>query len=372
MKKRNVKFAKVSLRSASNQLDWPLLILVLFLTAFGVIMIGNVSVAQAFRDFNDRLYYLKLQGRWAFFGLLTMLILSRLDYQLLKRISVPLMLFTIFSLFLVLIPGVGVQVFGARRWLALGGIKFQPAELAKLSLVLYLATLMSKKKRAMPFLVLLGILLSLIMLEPDLGTALIVSATGMVVYLASGAPLLLFFILSLLGIFGGAGLILSSNYRRQRLMTFLNPAQDPLGASYHIRQILIALGSGGMTGLGLGQSRQKHEFLPAVSTDSIFAVIGEELGFVGAASIILLFLFLVYRGFKIAKEAPDEYSRLLAAGITAWIGIQALINLAAMVALVPLTGVPLPFISYGGSSLVLVLAGIGILLSISRHRVVKK
>jgi cell division protein FtsW len=155
-------------------------------------------------------------------------------------------------------------------------------------------------------------------------------------------------------------------------LTFLNPQRDPLGASYHVRQILIALGSGGIFGLGLGQSRQKHEFLPAVTTDSIFAVIGEELGFVGAALIVFVFLALIWRGIKVANQAPDDFGRLLAVGITAWIGLQALVNLAAMVALVPLTGVPLPFISYGGSSLVLALTGVGILLNISKQRVVKK
>jgi cell division protein FtsW len=171
---------------------------------------------------------------------------------------------------------------------------------------------------------------------------------------------------------GGVGLIFFSSYRRERLLTFLNPGRDPLGASYHIRQILLALGSGGLWGLGLGQSRQKYEYLPAVMTDSIFAVIGEELGFIGGAAILLAFLFIIWRGFKIAQGAPDRFGQLLAVGITAWIGLQALINLAAMVALVPLTGVPLPFISYGGSSLVVTLAGMGILINISKYRVVKK
>jgi cell division protein FtsW len=162
-------------------------------------------------------------------------------------------------------------------------------------------------------------------------------------------------------------LIFSSDYRRQRFFTFFNSNKDPLGASYHIRQILIALGSGGLFGLGLGRSRQKYEFLPEVTTDSIFAIIAEELGFIGGALVIITFMILLYRGFKIARNAPNEYSRLLATGIISWITIQAFINLGAMVSIVPLTGVPLPFISYGGSSLVIALVSIGILINISKH-----
>jgi len=171
---------------------------------------------------------------------------------------------------------------------------------------------------------------------------------------------------------GGAGLIFFSSYRRERLLSFLNPSRDPLGTSYHIRQILIAIGSGGLFGVGLGQSRQKYEYLPEATTDSIFAVIAEELGFVGAVCLLALFLLMIWRGMKIAKEAPDDFGRLLAVGIISWIGFQALVNLSAMVAIVPLTGVPLPFISYGGSSLVLSLTAMGILVNISKQRIVEK
>lgn len=166
--------------------------------------------------------------------------------------------------------------------------------------------------------------------------------------------------------------IMLSDYRRERLLTFLNPSADPLGASYHIRQILIALGSGGIFGLGLGQSRQKYLFLPEPATDSIFAIIGEELGFIGALAVILAFAFIVWRGFNIAAQVSDPFGRLLAIGITSWIGVQAFVNLSAMVAIVPLTGVPLPFLSYGGTALILNLSAMGILLSISKNRDLKK
>jgi len=369
---KRFKSRKVTLKITPSRPDWFLLGLVLGLTIFGVVMVGNASVVEAYRDFGDQLYYFRLQAQWALFGFLALIVASFFNYRRLKLLATPLMIFTLFSLVVVLMPGVGTQALGARRWLGFGNLNFQPAELVKLAFVLYLASLLSSKKQALPFLILLGIILVLIMLEPDLGTAVIISASGMIVYFASGAPLLAILGIGGLGFLAGLGLILYSPYRKERLMTFLNPARDPLGASYHIRQILIAIGSGGVFGLGLGQSRQKYEYLPAATTDSIFAVIAEELGFVGASLVILAFLFLIWRGIKIAKEAPDEFGRLLATGITSWIGFQALVNLAAMVALVPLTGVPLPFISYGGSSLVLALTGVGILLNISKQRVIKK
>jgi len=283
-----------------------------------------------------------------------------------------LTIFALLSLIVVLIPGVGTKVLGARRWLVVGPVRFQPAEFAKLAFVLYLSTFWSSKRSLWPFLIILVVLLGLIMLEPDLGTAVVLATTSLLVYFVSGAPLLSLALVGLVGLLGGAGLILLSPYRRERFSTFLNPTHDPLGASYHIRQILIAIGSGGWFGVGLGQSRQKYEYLPEVSTDSIFAVIAEELGFIGGLVILILFLILIWRGMKIAKEAPDEFGKILAVGLISWIGFQALVNLAAMVALVPLTGIPLPFISYGGSSLVLSLTGMGILANIARQGVVKK
>ncbi|MCX6726002.1 MAG: putative lipid II flippase FtsW [Candidatus Shapirobacteria bacterium] len=364
--------SKVTLKNSVSSPDWFLVSLVLGLTIFGIIMVGSASVVEAFRDFGNKLHYLRLQAIWAAFGFLAFCFLSFFDYHHLKKFAFPLMVFSFICLILVLIPGIGTKIMGARRWLPLGFFGFQPAELTKLTFILYLALFFSNRRKFWSFLFLLGILLFLIMLEPDLGTAVILSATALVVYFVSGAPLLLLAGIGLAGVLGGAGLIFSSSYRRERLMTFLNPSQDPLGASYHIRQILIAIGSGGLFGVGLGQSRQKYEYLPEVTTDSIFAVIAEELGFIGSLALVIIFLMLVWRGMKIAKEAPDEFGKLLAVGITSWIGFQALVNLSAMVAIVPLTGVPLPFISYGGSSLVLCLAGMGILANIARQKVIKR
>jgi len=362
----------VVLKHSSRQPDWFLAALVLGLTVFGVIMVGNASVVEAYRDFGDKLYYFHLQIRWAGIGVLGFLFGLLFDYRRLKTFAVPLLILTLIFLGAVLLPFLGTQALGARRWLVIGNFNFQPAELAKFAFILWSAAFLSMKKKLLPFLTVLILLSGLIMLEPDLGTTVIILGVGLMIYFLSGAPLWQFCLLALLAVLSGLGLIFSSSYRKDRLLTFLNPTRDPLGASYHIRQILIALGSGGIFGLGLGQSRQKYEYLPEAATDSIFAVIAEETGFIGGALIILAFLFLIWRGLKIAQHAPDEFGRLLAAGITTWLGFQAFINLAAMVALVPLTGLPLPFISYGGSSLVLNLTAAGILLNISRFQVVRK
>jgi len=369
---KKIKGKTISLRLSQQKADWFLLLLVLGLTVFGLVMVANASVVEAYRDFGDKLYYFKLQLQWAGLGLLGFILASFFDYKKLRHLAIPLLIFALASLALVLLPGMGTKVMGAQRWLNLGAFRFQPAELAKMAFVLYLAAFMSQKKSLWPFLILLSVLIGLIILEPDLGTAVIIAATGLVVYFASGAPILWLAGLGVFGFLAGLGLIFSSNYRKERVLTFLNPSRDPLGASYHIRQILLALGSGGWLGLGLGQSRQKYEYLPAAATDSIFAIIAEELGFVGASFLMLVFLLLIWRGFKIAKEAPDKFGQLLATGIIAWIGFQILINLSAIVAIVPLTGVPLPFISYGGSSLVLIMTASGILINISKQRRVEK
>lgn len=367
-----VRFRKVTLKSAANKADVFLIVLVLLLTLFGVVMVGNASVVEAYRDFDDKLYYLRLQAQWAGLGFLAFWLASFFHFRWLKKLAMPMIVLTVGFLILVLFPKLGIQALGARRWLGVGAFNFQPAELAKFTLIVYGAAFLGNQKKPWAFLVLMTLLVFLVMLEPDLGTSVVLVAIGLLLYFAAGAPWWQVGLMGLLGILAGAGLIFSSDYRKQRFLTFLNPHQDPLGRSYHIRQILIALASGGLFGVGLGQSRQKFEYLPEVTTDSIFAVIAEETGFIGGFLILVVFLLFIWRGLKIAKQAPDNFSRLLATGITGWIGVQAFVNLAAMVALVPLTGLPLPFISYGGSSLVLTLVAAGILVNISKYKVVKK
>jgi cell division protein FtsW len=364
--------SKVILKKSSSRPDWLLIGLTLGLTVFGVLMVGNASVVEAYRDFGDKVYYLRLQSLWAGIGLMALFLTLNFHYRNWRKLALPLMVLALISLIFLFFTGLGVQALGAKRWLRLGNFRFQPSELAKFAFILWSAAFLSQKKKTGPFLILLALLVFLIMLQPDLGTTLILVLNGLIIWFAAGVAIWQIGLVGILGVLLGAGLIFSSSYRKERLLTFLNPGRDPLGASYHIRQILIALGSGGLFGLGLGQSRQKFEYLPEAATDSIFAVIAEEIGFIGASVLILIYLILIWRGLRITQQAPDNFSRLLAVGITAWIGIQALVNLAAMVALVPLTGVPLPFISYGGSSLVLALTGAGILANISRYRVVKK
>lgn len=346
--------------------DKPLLFTVLTLVIFGVVMVANASVVDATRTFGDELFFAKRQFWRALGGLFLLFVFSRLPYNIWNKFALPLFGATLLLLVLVLVPGLGTSAGGARRWIDLGVIDFQPAELAKFTLCIYFAHFFAKRTAILPFLAALVLVVGLVLAEPDLGTAAIITLFSAIIYFVSGANLTYFLALLPLGLVGGLGYILTSSYRKERLLTFLNPTVDPQGASYHIRQVLIALGSGGLFGLGLGQSRQKYLFLPEPATDSIFAVIGEELGFIGGGVVIALFAFIIWRGFLIAGRAKDPFGRLLAVGITSWIGIQAFINLAAMVALIPLTGVPLPFLSYGGSALIFTLAAIGILLSISR------
>ena len=347
--------------------DRLLLGVVFLLSLFGLLMVYNASTVEAFRDFGDKYYFVKNQLVWALGGWFTLLLFSFLDYHIFKKAALIALIFNMLLLFLVLIPGMSTQIKGARRWLNLGVVNFQPTETLKTILAIYLASWLEGERQMVAFLLLIGVILGLVMLQPDLGTAIVLIGSAFLVYYLSGAPVFKLFFLNLLLVSLGIALILISPYRRSRLETFFDPTADPLGSAYHIRQVLVALGSGGWTGVGLGQSRQKYQYLPEATTDSIFAVVAEETGFLGGAVLIGAFVVLIQRGLAIAQAAKDNFGRLLAGGITAWLAIQILVNLAAMVALLPLTGIPLPLFSYGGSSLVVTLASIGILLSISRY-----
>lgn len=352
-----------------NKFDSTLLLLVLAVALFGLLMVYNASVAEAFAMFSDKYYFLKQQAQWLIGGSLILFLGSILPLEWLKKTAPIMFAVSLIFLVLVLFPGLGNEALGARRWLNLGPFQLQPTELAKLTLVIYLSAWLEKTRPLWQFLAILSLILGLVMLQPDLGTALVLVGSASLVYYVAGAPLLALAALGIFGGLGGAGLILSSAYRKERLLTFLNPLRDPLGSSYHIRQALIAIGSGGFFGLGLGESRQKYQFLPQVTTDSIFAVIAEETGFLGAGLLILFLLAIIWRGMTIARLAPDRFTGLLAAGISGWLALQIFINLGAMLAILPLTGVPLPFVSYGGSSLVINLAAVGILLNISRYQI---
>ena len=380
--------------------DYVLGVLVLGLSIFGLMMVYNVSTVLAYEKMGDTLWYFKNQTLWLVFGLLVGFVASKIDYHFWQKLALPLLVASVIGLVLVFIPGFSSQIMGSRRRLALplgvpalNHINIQPSELAKFSLVLFLSRWLSKEAQSArqkggqaprkvqssfikrinikkvsilaPFLVLLGVILGLVAFEPDLGTAAIIAACALLVYFLSGVSIVEVGLVSALFSASAALFALTSEYRLNRLLSFFRHSEDKLGISYHINQVLIALGSGGLFGLGLGQSRQKHQYLPEVATDSIFAIIGEELGFLGASIIVVAFLILIWRGLKIAERAPDKFGKLLAGGITGIVGIQAMVNLCTMVGLLPLTGVPLPFISYGGSSLTILLLGMGILINIS-------
>ncbi len=283
----------IKLQSQKAKLDRLLLFVTLALTIFGVLMVYDASVITAFRDFGDKYWFLKNQGRWAIFGLLVLSAASFIDYHLWRKLA-PLFLGGAFILMLaVLVPALNYQAYGAHRWLNLGIIKLQPAELVKLASIFYLSALFEKRIKTIPFLALLVIVVFLTgFLQKDLGTTIIFSLTSLIIYFVAGAPILNFLAILPVIIASGVVLIWKFPYRLARLTSFWNPSLDPQGASYHIRQVLIALGSGGLFGVGLGASRQKFEYLPEVTTDSIFAIVGEELGFLGATGLMLTFAFL--------------------------------------------------------------------------------
>lgn len=359
---------KIQLKVQNKLMDFPLLVAVLVLVLFGLIMVYDASVVQGLKDFKDSYYYIRQQLIWVGLGFVSMIFFTRFDYKKFKSLALPLVLFSFLLLLVVFIPGLGVSGGGAHRWLKLGSITIQPAEIIKLTGVIFLAAVFEKKLKFWPFLLLVGgVTLVTAVLQKDLGSTIVFAATSILIYFASGGPVWQILLSIPVGLLALAILIFTSSYRSKRILAFLDPFSDPQGFTYHISQVLIALGSGGLFGLGLGHSRQKFEYIPEVSTDSIFGIVGEELGFLGAAFLVALFIVLILRGFKIAKSCSDPFGKILALGLTCWLGIQILINLSSMTALLPLTGVPLPFISYGGSALVANLTAVGILLNISKQ-----
>ena len=378
MKRFRHRKLEQSLDVYKSKFDKQFLYLILGLVVVGLVFVADISAPQALNFFNDRFYFLKQQFAWAAIGLVAMMIVSKIHYSFWAKISIPFFIVSILLLLVVLIPAVSLEALGARRWIVIGPINFQPSEIIKLSLALCLAKIASTKnllsesnREPLVYFIPLVLACGLIMLQPDLGTTLVVGIIGITQIFASGVSLLYFLISLVVGLISVAILIFVSPYRRDRLMTFFEITKDPLGKGYHIRQILLALGSGGLFGLGIGQSRQKYLFLPEASTDSIFAAISEEIGFIGSFVLILIFAIFIFKAFKIASHAPDQFSKILAVGITAWIGGQILLNIAAMTALTPLTGIPLPFFSYGGTSLSMILVSCGILLNISRYAIKK-
>ena len=359
----------------TGRMDYPLLLAITGLLAFGLIMVYSSSVVTAYTGYRNQFYFLIKQGISASIGLTVMLVLTRVDYHLLRALSVPGLVIAVVLLAAVLIPGVGSEVYGAQRWLPLGTFQLQPSELAKLALIIYISHWLTTKREQvsdfayglMPFSVLMGIIVALLMKQPDMGTTIVLVTTAVAIFYAAGASLLHLGLLSAVGAFAGVILIRIAPYRMERFLAFIDPWEKPLATGYHVVQSLLAFGAGGITGVGLGVGRQKFMYLPFPHTDSIFAVVGEELGLLGTIGVVLAFVFLAYRGLRIAWYAPDQFGRLLAVGVTCGIAFQAMMNMAVLTSSVPFTGITLPFISYGGSSLITTLAGCGILLNVSRQ-----
>ena len=357
-------------------MDPALLAVTLILALVGVVMVFSASAVVAGNRFHDPWYYLKRQLAWLAAGLLLMHIASKIDYLIWKKLAIPLLCLTTILLVMVLVPSLGSAAKGARRWLRVGPINMQPAELVKLVAVIYVAAFLTNKgeritlfaRGLLPPLIMLGLLSGLVLMEPDLGTVVVMGLVVVTLLFLGGARVKHLSLLALCALPAVAGLILSSSYRRQRLMTFLSPWKDASDAGFQITQSFLAFGSGGLFGVGLGEGKQKLFFLPEAHTDFVLALVGEELGLIGSAVIVLLFGLFVVKGFQVARRARHPFGRHLATGITLLIGMQALVNAGVVTGLLPTKGLTLPFVSYGGSSLVASLFGVGILLSISRDR----
>ena len=369
---------KETLKRERHQADYTILVAVLSLIAIGILMVYSSSAMKAYLRDDDTLSIVGPQIAWAALGLVIMALMMRVDYRYLRMISVPVYLVALVLLALVFVPSLNVVVGGSARWLKVGPLPaVHPAEIAKLAMIIYLAHWFAKRGTkirgfwtgTIPFIVIVAPIVILVFREPDLGTTIVLGLTALTMFFLAGANMLH---LAWMGILAVAGIVVAGlrGYQLERIQAWLNPWADPLGAGFHTIQGLLALGLGGFLGAGLGESRLAGGlFLPNASNDYIFAIIGEEFGLIGGVVVVGLFVVLAYSGIRVALAAPDTFGALLAAGITAWLCIQAFINIGVVVVLIPVTGITLPFISAGGSSLMISLAAVGILLSISRETV---
>jgi cell division protein FtsW len=339
----------------------------------GSIMVLSASSVTAFARYGDSFVFFQRQVIYMAIGALALLLTSRMRYDAWRRLAWPFLLVTVALLALVLHPTQGIEAYGASRWFAIGPVTVQPSEIAKLAAVVLAASVLASKwgklddlgHVALPLVpIVLGIC-GMVMLQPDLGTTVIIAGTVFLMLFVAGVRMRYLTAAAVVSGLVGLGLIMSADYRRVRFLSFLHPWQDVKNTGYQLAQSLIALGSGGWFGVGLGASRQKWAYVPNAHTDFIFSILGEELGLIGEIVVLAAFGALLYAGIRVAASAKDVFGRMLAAGIVCWFGLQALINLGAVTGLLPITGVPLPFLSYGGSSLVVSLAAVGILVNIA-------
>tara|TARA_B100000700_G_scaffold224648_1_gene247749 strand:+ start:833 stop:2011 length:1179 start_codon:yes stop_codon:yes gene_type:complete len=345
------------------------------LILLGVVMVLSAASVQDLRVHGDAWHHVRRQVIWIVLGTTGLLAMLRVDYRRLRRAASPVLIVTLILLVLVFVPGVGIEANGSSRWIGIGALTLQPSEMAKLAMILYGAMLLSSGDRdigdfqrtQLPMMVVLGLVGGLVYAEPDMGTA--------AVLVAIGASLLFFAGLRMILVVGGgalalgvlAALSMTAGYRRDRLLSLFDPWNDPLVTGWQAIQAGVAMSNGGMWGMGLGASRAKWGFLPYAQTDFIFAIVAEELGFVVSVLVVLAFLAIGLVGLRTAFRAPDQFGQLLAAGITTWIVLQAYVNIGAVLGLLPITGIPLPFLSYGGSSMVFTMTAYGVLLNIARQ-----
>ncbi|HEX6922616.1 MAG TPA: stage V sporulation protein E [Bacillales bacterium] len=354
--------------------DFLLILTTLTLLAIGLVMVYSASAVWASYNYGDSFYFAKRQLLFAGLGVIAMFFMMNVEYWTWRKWAKIGLMICFALLILVLIPGIGEIHGGARSWLGVGAFSIQPSEFAKIGLIIFLAKFLSEnqkkitsfKKGMLPSLALVIAGFGVIMLQPDLGTGVVLVGTCVVMIYVAGAKISHFVGLGFVGLAGLVGLIVSAPYRMERITSFLDPWSDPLGTGFQIIQSLYAIGPGGLLGFGLGHSRQKFQYLPEPQTDFIFSILAEELGFIGASFVILLFCLLLWRGIRIALSAPDLYGSLLAVGIIGMVAVQVMINIAVVTGMMPVTGITLPFLSYGGSSLTLTLVSVGILLNISR------
>lgn len=362
---------------SSENSDYLFLLYIGILLVFGLIMLTSASSPIGYRQFGDKFFFIKKQLLLGVLpGIVAFLVFANIKYEYLKKLSWIIYIGMISFLVLVFIPGIGTSLdTGARSWIQFGGYSLQPAEFAKLGLIVFASYYLSEigdkitdlKEGFIPTLLFGSVPIILVILQPDIGTVSILFAIlfGMMFIARSRWAHMLS--LAGAGIVGIVALALAAPYRAKRLTTFLHPELDPQGIGYHINQAFLAIGSGGILGLGLGNSRQKFQYLPEVHADSIFAIIAEEMGFIFAAGVVVLLLLICFRGLTIAKNAPDKFSKLLVSGIIIWFMVQSFMNIGAMVGIMPITGVPLPFISHGGTALVVAMAAVGIIANVSKY-----
>ncbi len=376
--------ARIPRRTSSGPVahgpDYALIAVLAVICVIGLIAVYSSSYALGYAQFDDANYFVKRQALFLAIGLVALVITMSLDYHILLHLSPLMMLGTLLALAAVLIPGIGVNQNGAHRWIGLGPLPpLQPSEFAKLAVLIYMSAWLYAKGEivkdvslgVMPFVGMVGLIGALIMLEPDMGTTIMIAVITGTLFFVAGAKMSHVVALGGAGLLMGGILLLSAGYRSDRILGFTSAEADPEGVGFHTLQLLVAFGSGGLSGLGLGVSRQKFFYVPGSHTDGVLAIVGEELGFIGVTVVLLLFAFVFWRGLRIARRAPDRFGSLLVTGVLAWIAFQFLINVAGVTRSLPLTGIPLPFLSYGGSAILTLLTAVGVMLSVSRYAAIE-